>query len=374
MKRSKSIIPELVKLFAKASKRKGGSKKGKKNVGLKKRLLASALMLTVPVVFSIWGAIVMRSSPEEIAALRQTLPGFLFAPLEYFGNRTLFTTDALGWTGHDVVYSYDTPAPDGAVFFAGAPAYAGPPGASDVKILQRDNFAVGWSDSLCRPAWVAYHVPRNAKYPVGPRPDFKRDSSVAKCPPPDAYLHSGFDRGHMAPNHAIASRFGESAQEESFLMTNIAPQTPELNRGIWREIELSIADVWAGIYGEIWVIVGAIPSTPGQAVRNIGPTDVPSAFYMIIVAETEAAQNEGGNEEPYEIRAMGMIFPQNVPGEGVFAMHHLASIDEIEKASGYDFMPALPDFIEDALESDRATRLWPVGFANFFRFCEISSN
>ncbi len=43
------------------------------------------------------------------------------------------------------------------------------------------------------------------------------------------YTHSGYDRGHMAPNYAIATRYGQEAQKETFLMSNIVPQLGNLN-------------------------------------------------------------------------------------------------------------------------------------------------
>lgn len=378
MTRHRSLVPLLVKLFAKRAKPKkspkgaSGRKKGPGGRFGKIRLATIICTIAIPAVFCIWGAFVMRSGAENIAAMRERLPGFIFSPLEYFGNRTLFTTDAIGLTGHDAVYSYDSPAPAGEVFFAGAPVRTGNPAPDDIRMLDRGDFVVGWSNSLRHPAWVSYHVPRNAKFPVGERPPFKHDKAVWRSPYPEEYTNSKFDRGHMAPNHAIASRFGADAQKKTFLMSNIAPQTPELNRGIWREIELSVADVWADIYGEIWVTIGSIPSPEAERQAIAGSIDIPAAYYMIIVAETETAAQAGGNEEPYEIRAMAMVFPQEIAESGVFAMHYLTSIDEIEKATGLDFLSDLPDFIEDPLEADRATRTWPVGWMKFLSLVGVT--
>ena len=72
---------------------------------------------------------------------------------------------------------------------------------------------------------------------VTSEPPFEVDPEAADCPTPDDYTRTGYDRGHMAPNYLIATRYGKVAQRETFLMSNIVPQTPELNRGPWRILE-----------------------------------------------------------------------------------------------------------------------------------------
>ena len=116
---------------------------------------------------------------------------------------------------------------------------------------ERGEFRIGWSPSLRHPVWVAYHVPRTARHEAGKRPNFQKDKGVASSPQPKDYANSGYDRGHMAPNHAIVTRFGPEIQRRTFQMTNVAPQRPGLNRGPWREMEQRISELWTSAYGEI---------------------------------------------------------------------------------------------------------------------------
>ena len=64
----------------------------------------------------------------------------------------------------------------------------------------------------------------------------------------------------MAPNYLIATRYGKVAQRETFLMSNIVPQTPELNRGPWRILEQIVADDLTAQGVELWVITGPVPA------------------------------------------------------------------------------------------------------------------
>ncbi|MCQ2388717.1 MAG: DNA/RNA non-specific endonuclease [Kiritimatiellae bacterium] len=289
---------------------------------------------------------------------RASWPAAICAPLEWFGDRALLVTDGLGWTGHDAVYEYDEPPPANEVFFAGAPKRVGAPAPTDVQIMPRGEFTVGYSRKLGHAVWVGYHVPAEAAHEAGKRPSFRRDPEVPNCPSADAYARSGYDRGHLAPNHAIATRFGPDEQRKTFLMTNVAPQSPSLNRGPWRFVERAIADVWTRRYGEIWVVAGTIPSSSGERVSGT-EVDVPDACWQVIAAQTADG-----------VRAMAFVMPQTIRF-GAFPVHHLVTVDELERLTGLDFFPELPGFLQEPLEADLPTRLWPVDFFDVFRLMAL---
>jgi endonuclease G len=275
-------------------------------------------------------------------------PEFVTAPLLSVGNAVGDITDGLGWTGHDAIYEYDVEAPVGSVLFAGAPKRTGSPAPNDIVMLDRGEFIVGWSPRLRHPVWCAYHVAKEPRYEIGTRPNFSRDREVPTAPTPSDYEHSGYDRGHMAPNYAIKTRYGSDDQRQTFLMSNIAPQKPALNRGVWKDVEHRIAQLWTARYGEIWVIVGCISSPESRETVSGTDVDVPQQFYQIVVAQ-----------EGMDVRALAVLFPQSVP-YGAYAARHLISIDELEQLSGLDFLPELPEFIQSPLESELPSRLWPI--------------
>ena len=289
-------------------------------------------------------------------------PRFATAPLLAVGSSVGDLTDALDWTGHDAVYEYDTEAPEGSILFAGVPKHVAQPAPSDIVVLDRGEFKVGWSPKLRHPVWCAYHVSRDSRHEVGKRPNFSRDRSVPSSPAPSAYERSGYDRGHMAPNYAIASRYGEAMQRLTFLMTNIAPQTPSLNRGVWRNLEHRIAELWSARYGEIWVIVGCISSPDSRETVSGSDIDVPQQFYQLVVAQ-----------EGMDIRAFAVLIPQTVP-YGAYAARYLLSIDELEEKTGLDFLPELPEFIQTPLESELPSRLWPIRLRDIFGLIRLRYN
>ena len=281
-------------------------------------------------------------------------PAPLAKVLLWFGNPVADITDALDWTGYDTVSEYDTEAPTSSVTFAGAPVRIGAPAPADIKVLDRGEFLIGWSDTLRHPVWCAYHVIRDARHENAKRPGFTKDKFVPAAPAPDAYKKSGYDRGHMVPNYAIVTRYGEDAQKRTFRMSNIAPQSPALNRGVWRDVEHRIADLWTARYGEIWVVVGSIPSRTGRTLGG-DRIDVPESYYQVIIAQ-----------EGMDVRALAVLFDQSV-GWKDWAARHIVTIDELEKLSGLDFNPELPSFIQEPLEADLPNRLWPIRWQDILK-------
>ena len=265
------------------------------------------------------------------------------------GNAAADTTDALGLTGRDVTAPLPATLAPHPTLLAGAPRrLPGGPARDDITLLNRTGFTVGYSPSLRHPVWVAYRARAvtNAVPPARPS-EFKPDPEARGSPLHKEYAKSGFDRGHMAPNHAIATAYGKAAQAQTFLTSNVCPQRPSLNQGPWYNLEFRIAQLWPERYGDIWVITGAVSSPSGK--RLPSGIDIPSAFYQIVVAR------ENGR-----LRALAVYMPQQVRRRD-YARAMLTTVDELEALTGLDFLPDLPDDIEAALESAAPTRLWPVG-------------
>jgi len=218
--------------------------------------------------------------------------------------------------------------------------------AAAFRVLVNRGYVVGYSDALGNPLWAAYRVPDLATLPrSAPRPDkFEVDRRTSARVASDAYAGSGYDRGHLAPNYAIASRHGAPAQRETFLMSNITPQLRALNAGLWRELEMKIATSYPARYGEVWVLTG--PVFGGQPRRLQGTVAVPEAFFLIVIDEHEG-----------RLRTLALLVPQEAP-PSADPDRYLTTIDEIQRRTGLDFLAELDDRAERQVEQARAARLW----------------
>ena len=329
------------------------SKGAKARRSRKTSVITGFISLAVLISWALAGMWFVHHSRRWLTTTLEDWPVIVTAPLMWMGNPISDITDGLGITGHDAVYEYDEEAPIGNVTFAGTPRRVSAPAPNDVRIIDRGEFLIGWSDTLRHPLWCAYHVAKECKFGDGKRPSFMLDKTVTKSPRPEDYTHQGYDRGHMVPNHAIISRYGENARRKTFMMSNISPQTAALNRGVWRDVEHRIADLWTARYGEIWVVIGAIPSSENRKLGTTG-IDIPGAYYQIVIAQ-----------EDQDVRAFAVLFEQDVQW-GAWPTRYLISIDELETLTGLDFNPEMPSFIQDPLEAELPSRLWPVRAIDIF--------
>jgi endonuclease G len=237
-------------------------------------------------------------------------------------------------------------AGDKSISYGGAPRPGPGANAPSFRVLINQGYAVGYSDALGNPVWAAYHMRDRATLPTpAARPDkFETDRRTAARVAPEDYANSGYDRGHMAPNYAIATRYGTAAQRETFLMSNITPQLHSLNAGLWKELEQKIATSYPARYAEVWVLTGPVFGATPKKLR--GGVAVPEAFFLIVIDE-----NEG------KLRTLAFIVPQEAT-TSADPERYLTSVDEIQRRTGLDFLSELDDVAEKQVEAQRATRVW----------------
>ena len=279
-------------------------------------------------------------------AARAKLGDRLTTTIEDVGDRVAGLTDAIGITGYDVTGPLELFGGGMSTTYGGSPLST----RNDRKteILTKKTFVVGYNTQLRNPLWVAYRLHEVDEYTLPKRPSrFGPDPDASIVVRHDDYTHSGYDRGHMAPNFAIASRFGNDAQRQTFKTSNISPQKRSLNSGVWRSLENRVAKGYTQWREVTWVITGPLfTDSPERLPSHIA---IPSAFYKIVISEKDG-----------DLYVMSFIMPQTTPA-GKKPRRFLTSIDEIERQSGLDFLHQLPDELEDDVESRTPTRLWTFG-------------
>lgn len=171
---------------------------------------------------------------------------------------------------------------------------------------------------------------------------FNADVTVDSSPTLDDYRNSGFDRGHMCP--AGDMKWDVQAMRDCFLLTNMCPQAHALNSGAWKSLEESCRN-WAVRDSAIIIVCG--PILTDKITRTIGKSrvTVPERFFKVILA-------------PYANppRAIGFIMPNSTVRGGY--QNTATTVDDIEAITGYDFFAALPDDIENQVESTANVRTW----------------
>jgi len=234
-------------------------------------------------------------------------------------------------------------APDSA---ATAP-YGEPADRVGLKRLPNRGYTVGYDDGLPAPRWSSYRVFSYRDVHLERPSSFRSDPRTAARVTTSEYVRSGYDRGHLAPNYAISVCYGEEAQKETFLLSNIVPQLHALNAGLWKDLEQRIMKRYVERYGTVWVQVGPVFVSP--AAKKVGRVPVPTAFWMVISDYDEAI---GG------VRAIAYLIPHEEKWRDAELTRYVVSIRRVEELTGLDFFPKLPRPAQDRLESTPAPRAW----------------
>ncbi len=198
--------------------------------------------------------------------------------------------------------------------------------------------------------WVAYELTAvEATTKIAPRASrFQPDPNIPTGSAVDQdYRKSGYDRGHLAP--AADMRYSPDAMRDCFFFSNISPQRPDLNRGIWAQLE-ALVRIWAEKSGSLYIVTGPLYEPENDIRIGTNGVRVPSAFFKVLLSYR-------GPGRPGS-RAIAFIFPNEGSDRDIlsFAM----SVDDAEKITGMDFYPALPDTDEWILERTFNPALWPA--------------
>ncbi len=239
---------------------------------------------------------------------------------------------------------------DDRILFGGEPrGRAGAGTEAEFEKLKNDDYIVGYSESRRDPLWSAYRVIDNPHPFHIPRPKkFEPDTRTTAQVKESDFTRSGYQRGHMTPNEAIMACYGEAAQSQTFLLSNICPQAAELNEHVWERLEAD-ERMYAGTLEEVWVIDGPIFAdlNGGTTERLASGIAVPAAFYKILI--------DGGEHSGRRVRVFAVIMPQDVKGTEL-PVQYLTSISKIEEETHLEFLWKLDAASRGELES----KIWPM--------------
>ncbi len=204
------------------------------------------------------------------------------------------------------------------------------------QLLSRTAYCLSYNKETRCPNWVAWHL--TAEHADGEwarSNDYREDFDV---PAPRAtnedYRGSSWSRGHMCP--AGDCKWDANAMSETFLLSNMCPQDRSLNSGLWNRIEMDCRK-WAQRYGSVYVVCGPLLYNKEHETIGVNKVAVPEAFFKVILCM---------KGKP---KAIGFVVKNN-PGTKK-KDQYVNTVDEVERLTGYDFFPALPDSIEKKVES-----------------------
>lgn len=220
------------------------------------------------------------------------------------------------------------------------------PKADEDQITHHKGFSLQYSEPHEQPLWVAYELTKEetkSKYRRTNR--FREDPAItSKTANNKDYSKSGYDRGHLAP----ASDMGWSKQTmaESFYYSNISPQKPGFNRGVWKKLETQVRE-WAKEYQSIYVATGPVLNE-GLKVMGVNKVSVPDSYYKVILLVDDQNKSES--------QAIGFVMKNKKSKSSLRSF--ATTIDEVEQQTGLDFFYHLPNNLEEKIESNLCLDCW----------------
>jgi endonuclease G len=200
--------------------------------------------------------------------------------------------------------------------------------------IQHQYYDLCYSETHEQSFWTAHLLTyKSVKGRAKRSNDFRFDPNVSTgSATTEDYTYSGYDRGHLVP--AADMKLNKIAMSETFFLSNISPQSPRFNQGIWRKVENFVrAQVTRS--KNVFVITGPVLE---KRLPTIGSNvSIPKYFYKIIF-----------NNDLNKPKAISFLLPNRPLRYDI--MKYKVSIDEIEEKTGLDFFHQLPKRLQNLFE------------------------
>jgi endonuclease G len=226
----------------------------------------------------------------------------------------------------------------------GNPSNAGT-GNLNNYLIERSQYALSYNRDRGIANWVSWQLTADWLGQTERQDNFRQDGSlptgVYQVTPND-YRNTGYDRGHILPSGDRTRTVADNSS--TFLMTNILPQAPDNNRGVWRELEEYSRDLVYQFDQQLYVIAGGY----GQQTQLAkGRVSVPSRLWKIIVV---LDPGEGIEDIDLGTPTIVVDIPNRDNSYGDWQAYQ-TTIDRLEVATGYDFLSHVPGDVQEVLES-----------------------
>ena len=220
-----------------------------------------------------------------------------------------------------------------------------PSSKSDI-LIEHEGFSLLFDTQTMCPRWVAWELTAEETRGRVSRQgvNFKEDEAVPEQYQVASWDYNGgqYGRGHMCP--AGDMKWSQQAMQDCHYMTNVCPQTAELNKNWWEHLERACRQ-WARQEGSVWIVCGPVFSDSPKRFGKKHRVAVPKGFYKVVLSLKEGRE-----------KALGFYYTNDDAPQPM--EDAVRSVDEIEKLTDIDFFSSLPDEQEGRLEAMTDLRAW----------------
>lgn len=224
-------------------------------------------------------------------------------------------------------------------------------------LIKKRQYALSYNNSRGTPNWVSWHLGKKWRGDIHRKDLFAPDTSLPEgflVVRPNDYRGSGFDRGHLCP--AADRSAAREDNDATFLMTNMMPQAPDLNRGPWEKLEHYCRDQVSDGDQVLYIVAGPAgrggvgsegTRTDLQGAR--GKITVPSSCWKVVLV-LPLGITDPSKVSAKEARVFAVIMP-NRQGLDTAWRSHAVPVADVEKLTGYTFFTRLPRKVAKEIRS-----------------------
>src|SRR6476620_2437942 len=211
-------------------------------------------------------------------------------------------------------------------------------------LMEKTQYSLSYNNSLGEANWVSWHLSSSWLGSAARQNDFRADTTLPtgwyQVQATD-YSGTGFDRGHMCPSADRTITVADNSA--TFLMTNMVPQLPANNQGVWANLEnYSRSLVSQG--NELYIISG------GQGLRFFianGHVAVPSQTWKVIIVLPVGSNYV--SRVTTSTRTIAVVIPNSGTINSDWRTYRV-SVDQVEAITGFDFCSNVSSGIQAVIE------------------------
>jgi endonuclease G len=220
-------------------------------------------------------------------------------------------------------------------------------------LLKKPEYVLSYNPARGGPDWVSWEL-NSSQFGDAERCNcFAGDTSLPRGVPvvvSSDYTGSGYDRGHMVRSEERTSTPEEN--RATFLMTNILPQTHDLNAGPWLRLEEYMETLARRQARELYIVAGGIYPPNPPTLKDAGKVAIPSAFWKAALVLPAGTAPESVRSAA-DVRVIAVLMPNITGIQSTAWRQYVTTIGRIEAESGLTLFPALPDSIAAKLKARR---------------------
>jgi endonuclease G len=218
---------------------------------------------------------------------------------------------------------------------------------TDDYMIVRNQYVVNYNKVLNVPNYVCWELNADwfgdvSRYSGNFITDTSLPAGIYRVVHSD-YTNSGFDRGHLCMSDNRTKTVEDN--KATFIITNIFPQMPDLNQGVWLRFESYCSDLARNQNKELFITAGGIYRNK-EKIKGI--VTIPDSCYKIVVI---LEKGQTYKDISSNTQVVSVVMP-NISGvRGDAWEKYSSTVRQIENSTGFNFLSKVPKAIQDVIEN-----------------------